>query len=249
MLKPAMPRPRAVALVALASLAAVLAGCAAAPAAGHHRPRTIGVAGTGKASARPDVAIAYVGAEARAPSLADAGNDVARRMTAVLAAVAGLGVQQRDITTVTYTVDPLAAPRPRGEEDPARIAGYRVTNVVAVKVRNLDTAGRVLDAAVAAGANVLRGVHFTLDDPAKARAEARARAVADAAAKAQQLAAAAGVRLGEVASITEGVAGPRPVVEQFALRSAVGGPVAPGPIESGELDVTVTVEVHYLIER
>jgi uncharacterized protein YggE len=225
-------------------LAVVASGCAA-PVAAENRPvATIAATGTGRVNVRPDVAVVQVGAEHRAPVLADATAEVARRMTAVLARVKALGVDERDITTVVYAIDPLQAPR-RSEEDPARILGYRASNVVQVKVRRLDTVGAVVDGAVAAGANVLRGLSFTLDDAAAAEAQARAQAVRNAATKARQLADAAGVPLGELLSLTEGT-GPRPVVERFA-RSTAAMAVAPGPVESGQLEVLVTVEAHYRI--
>jgi uncharacterized protein YggE len=239
----------------IAALAAALAsGCATAPSGpvtapppGPRAPHTITVSGTGKVSVKPDVALVQLGAEGRAATLAEATADVARRMTAVLSAVKALGVQDRDVTTVAYSVDPVMPVR-RGEEEPVRIAGYRVLNVVQLRVRDLASAGRVLDAAVAAGANTMRGLQFTLDDPAKAQAEARARAVADAAAKAQQLAAAGGVRLGELLALSECAF--RPVFERTltAPRATVAA-TAPGPIETGELETTVTVEATYLIAR
>jgi uncharacterized protein YggE len=222
------------------------AGCAAPVAAGDRPAPTIAVTATGRVSVRPDTALVHVGAEMRAATLADATADVARRMAAVLARVKALGVEDRDITTIVYGVDPLQAPR-RSEEDPARIVGYRATNVVQVKIRRLDTAGAVVDAAVAAGANVVRGVQFTLDDPRAAEAQARAQAVRQAAAEARQLADAAGVSLGELVWLGE-AGGPRPVVERVARMSAAMA-VGPGPVESGQLDIVVTVEAHYRIGR
>lgn len=235
-----MPDRQAAILLVLAP--ALVAGCAAVPP--REAPqRTIGVTGTGRVSVRPDVALVRVGVETRAPALADATADAARRMTAVVAQVKALGVQNRDVTTVSYDIQPLATPR-QGEEQPPRVLGYRVVNIAQLRVRDLDAAGRILDAAVAAGANVVQGFHFTLDDPARARAEARKLAVADAVARARQLADAAGARLGELVSLTEGVAS-APVVQR--LERAALSALAPGPIETGELEIVVTVEAHYRI--
>lgn len=232
---------------ALLVLAAWLAaGCAVRPEAG---PRlrdadVIAVRGVGRVSARPDAALAQVGAEARAAGLADASAEVARRMASVLERVRALGVGEPDVATVAYSVEPLLAPR-RGEDEPARILGYRALNVVQLRVRDLGTLGRVLDAAVAAGANVLRGVTFTVLDHDRLEAEARARAVSDAFERAQQLAAAAGVRLGDLLSLTEGTPG-LPVAERFN-RAALTA--APGPIEAGAVEIAVSVEARYRIAR
>jgi uncharacterized protein YggE len=237
-------RRRALA-VGLAGLAALAAGCAA----GAHRaggpgqgPGGIAVTGTGRVSARPDTALVQVGAEARAPLLAEASAEVARRTAAVLARVRELGVEERDIRTVSYAVEPVMTP-PRNQE-PTQITGYHAVNVVQLRIRRLDAAGALLDAAVAAGANVVRALHFTLADPAAAEAEARARAVQDAAARARQLAEAAGVRLGPLLALTEGAAGPRPLMARTTMAAAV----APGPVEAGQLEVVVTVEARYGVE-
>jgi uncharacterized protein YggE len=214
---------------------------------------SIAVLGTGKASARPDTALALVGAEVRAASMTDATAEAARRMTAVLDRVKALGVAARDITTVTYSVDPVYAPQVRNDPDlPPRIVGYRVANIVQLKVRDLDAVGRILDAALAAGANSLRSLAFTVDDPARVQAEARARAVADAAARARQLADAAGVKLGELLLMSEGPS-LRPVIERqgrlLAHDVRATAAMAPGPVETGEQEMTVTVEAHYRIAR
>jgi uncharacterized protein YggE len=225
-------------------LAAAVGGCAAPATLSPRMPSVIAVAGRGETSVKPDLAIARLGAEARRPALGDATEDVARRMTAVLERVKSAGVRAEDVATVRYAIDPLAAPRPAAE-DVARVVGYRVTNVVAIKVRDVRAVGRVVDAAVAAGANVIEGVHFTLDDRKAAEAVARERAVAAARAKAEELARAAGVRLGALESVSEGIA-VGPVVERFAVaRQTVGA----GPIEPGEQEVSVTVELRYRIEH
>ena len=235
-------------LAAALGLAAVtLAGCAELrPTAGGPPPPTIVATGTGRITMRPDTAVVQVGAETRAPSLADATAEVARRMSAVLERIRALGVAERDITTVAYAIDPVVAPR-RGEEEPTRILGYRVANVAQVRIRQLDAVGRILDAAVAAGANTMRGPTFTVAEPAAIEAQARALAVQNAATKGRQLADAAGVTLGELLLLTEGV--PTPVPRPLMGARAAEVAVAPGPIEPGQLEIVVTVTAHYRIVR
>ena len=225
----------------LIALAAVLSASAPAVAA-DAPPPTVSVTGTGRVSVRPDTALVTVGAEARAATLADATADVARRMTAVVARAKALGVQEADITTVTYAVEPIVAPR-RTEEEGTRIIAYRATNVVRLRLRALDTAGRILDEAVAAGANVVRGVQFTVAEPGPAEARARAEAVRDARERAQQLAAAAGVKLVELVWLAEGAGArpfPEPVLRQTMAMSA-------GPIEPGQMEIIVTVEARWRV--
>ena len=118
--------------------------------------------------------------------------------------------------------------------------GYRVANVAQVRTRDVDGVGRIVDAAVRAGANVVRNVHFTIDDSSGAEAEARALAMQDAATKARGVAAAAGVRLGRLLAVTESA--PIRPVARMSLATA------PGPIEPGQLETTVSLDARYAIE-
>ena len=186
----------------------LLSGCAA-PLLPLVAERGIEVTGTGRVARRPDVASISVGVEARTAQLAAATMEVDRAMRDVLARVRGLGVRDADIRTVRYAIEPVAEPRRPGETG-TRIAAYRVSNVVQVRTRDVDAIGRIVDGAVAAGANVVGDIAFALDDPARAEAEARALALQDAAAKASQLAATAGVRLGRDY--------PHPIVDHAAAR-------------------------------
>jgi uncharacterized protein YggE len=226
----------------LVAVALLLAGCAAPAALDPRAARVISVSAVGRVTVRPDTALVHVGAEARAPALADATADIDRRLREVLARVKALGVAEADIATVTYSVDPLVTQGPR-DDVPPHIAGYRVSNVVQVRVRDLAAVGRILDAAIAAGANTLPSLQFTVNDRSGPESRARVLAVREAAAKASQMAAAAGVRLGELVLLGEG-GGVRPVMQhaRYTLN-------APGPVEPGQLEVEVTVEAQYLIEK
>ena len=216
----------------------LLAGCAslAPPPAGE---RGIVVLGTGRVALRPDTGVIDVGVEARAPRLADATAEVDRAMREVVARVKGLWVADADVRTILYTVDPIAEPRQPGDTS-VRIVGYRVANVAEVRSRQVDGLGRIVDAAVAAGANVVRNIRFTIIDPSAAQAEARALAVRDASVRAGQIAAAAVVRLGRLLSATE--SGQAQPVARMAMTTMAG------PVEPGQLEITVSVEARYAIE-
>jgi hypothetical protein len=212
------------------------------------RLRTITVSGEGEASGAPDVAVTTLGVEALDPKLGDAISDTTRRMRAVVEAVKRAGVAARDIRTVEYSVNFEQNPPPPPRASGGRSAGsYRVRNTAQVTVRDLPRAGEVLDAAIAAGANAVSGIAFTIEDPAPLRARAREAAVADARARAETLARAGGVTVGPVVSISENPGGsvPRPMLAR-AMAS-----VAPGalPIESGELSERAEVEIVFEIGK
>lgn len=219
------------------------------PTPGPNTPTTdIGVTGTGSVFVKPDTAIATVGVDITASTLAQATSDASSRMTAVLDKIKSLGVDSKDITTTSYTVNPITS-NPKEGETP-QITGYHVSNVVQVKIRKLDDVGKILDAAIGAGANSLNSLYFTVDDPSSSQKDARTQAVTDAMAKAKTLANAAGVSLGPITSISENVSVPRPLVDRYAAPAAIGlAAGAPGPVETGQMEITVTVEMHFQIAQ
>jgi hypothetical protein len=235
---------RATPTLSVLSALLLAAGCVTTVA--HLDPSANGivVTGTGRITVSPDTALLTLGVESQAATLAEATTDAARRMSAVVARVKAFGVADADIATASYSVDPRVAPSdPARRDEPPRIVGYRVSNVARVTVRTLADAGPILDAGVAAGANVVRGIQFTLADSAKATTDARASAVGDAMVKARQFAAAAGVTLGEVLAIRESGATPPMPLLRAALRAEAT------PIEPGQLEIVVTVELRQAIQR
>ncbi len=232
---PAAPAPITRAPVAPAPMAPPLA----ASAPGSERTDFISVTGIGKVVVSPDTALLEVGAESRARSVGDATADVGARMRAILERVKPLGVEDRDIATVLYTVEPLTALRPSDHEPPL-IVGYRATNIMQFRIRNLAAVGRILDAAVLAGANTVRGLAFTVGDPAVPQTMARELAVKSAVAKARELTHAAGVGLGDLLALSEDVVPLRPQVGLFA------GTVA---VEPGQIEIVATVIARYRVAK
>ena len=126
-------------------------------------------------------------------------------MTAILAAVAAAGVARRDIRTTLLSVQPRYDYR---DGKAPTLAGYDLSNIVEVTVRDLATLGDVIDGSLHAGATSLDGLSFRVDDPRRAERAARIAAVAEARSRADVLAEAAGVAIAGVADIVEG--GPPP---------------------------------------
>ncbi len=210
-------------------------------------PRSdIGVSGMGQVNIKPDTGIASVGVNVTAPTLASALDQVNQKMTAVIAAIKAQGVDAADIQTTSYNVSPITN-QPKEGESPI-VTGYNVTNMVTVKIRNIDNVGQVLDAALTAGANSINSVYFTVDDPTKAQNDARTLAVKDAMAKAQTLAAAAGVKVGNIISISEVSPQVIPFVRtaEFAVPAAAN---SAGPVKTGQTTIIVNVEMHFEISQ
>jgi len=127
------------------------------------------------------------------------------------------------------------------------VLGYRVSNSVTAKIRDLTKVGDIIDAVAVAGGDLTRinGISFTIDDPTEATNEARDKAMADAKAKAQQLASKSGVTLGKPTYISENSYMPYSPSYRCQLpptQSEVKIPISPG-----EMDITVNVQVAYAI--
>lgn len=207
-------------------------------------PRTITVVGEGKVNIRPDIARTNIGVEVVRNTVQEASAENKATLDAVLEALMAQGIDEKDIQTTGFSVyaERYGPEGPLAESD----VRYRVSNNVNVKIRDLDSVGAVLDAAIEAGANNIYGVEFALDDISDAQSQARAKAVDNSAAKAQELADLSGVTLGPIVSLSEiiGSSGGfySGVASQFGLGGGGGTPVSPG-----ELEITYQIQAVYSI--
>lgn len=207
--------------------------------------QTITVIGQGTASVEPDIARVTVGVETTGETIAEAVAENEAQMEAVLAALKAAGIADKDIKTTNFSISAdryPVEPRPT-DSGQATEPIYRVSNMVTVTVRELDSVGAVLDAVIEAGANNIWGVSFTVEDPSAAQAEARTDAVADAKARAEALASLTGVQLGPVMSVSEVLSSPGIVTEMAYARDAGGGT----SISPGEVEIGYQVQVSYFI--
>jgi len=204
----------------------------------------IWVNGEGKVTAVPDVAILSVGVEAQAESVAAAQAQASGAMDKVIAALKNGGVAAKDIQTQYFNIQKVT--RWDNTKQQEIVTGYRVSNMVTAKIREVSKAGAVIDAVAAAGGDLTRinSIGFTVDNPAPYREQARQKAVADAAAKAKQLADAAGVKLGKPVYITENSYTPGPIYRDVAVK-AESAPAVATPISPGEMEITMNVQINY----
>lgn len=222
------------------AIAALL--CLAAPAlAQTTEPRTLTMSGSAIAKAAPDMADISAGVTSDAPTAAAALAANSAAMNRVFAALDRAGIARKNVQTSSFNVSPVYASRTPSE--PQRLTGYRVSNEVHVILDDVAKVGATLDALVAAGANQMNGLNFSIKDPAPLLARARADAVADAKLRAQQYAQAAGVTLGPIRSISEnGGEPPRPMYRVMAMAAA------PAPIAAGEESINAGVTIVWEIQ-
>lgn len=225
---PRFKRLTGVLLAFLLMSASIVAPRAASAQESGLRDHMLTVNGMGKVTAQPDVAWVDMGVvtEAIAASEAVAANN--QSMDAVFAALEEMAVARTDVQTSQFSVQPVYS-RPEGPDEAPTIRGYRVTNQVTVKIRQLSQIGFVIDRVVRLGSNRLNAVRFGIDDPEPLLDQAREQAVLDALRKAKLYVRASGVALGRIISITEaGAVVPEPRhARAFAMESAQV-PIAPG---------------------
>lgn len=210
-------------------------------------PRSVAVTGVGEAVGVPDIALLNFSVTARADGSADAFTAATGQMNAVIAALKGEGVAARDLQTNQIGLRPIYDTNERGVRDRTTIVGFEANQGLVVRLRSIEAAGAVIDAAVNAGANGLNSFRMTIDDRAGLTEEARIAAVRDAVATATTLAEAAGASLGEVVSLSTNDRGasPRPVMMRAMADESMGA----GPnIEAGEQVIRVTVNATFELD-
>jgi uncharacterized protein YggE len=207
------------------------------------------VTGVGHVTYAPDVVLLQLGVEAQAPAVSTAQAQAREAMAGVLAVLEGKGIAEKDIQTTRFSIQPVYEwiERQRQQE----LIGYRVTNQVQAKIRQVDMAGDVIDAAAEAGGDLVRiqGISFSIDDPSPVQAQARELAVKEAVVKAQQIAGAAGIELGEVVYISESTPSMPTAVPFMDMEARAAGAAAPPTqILPGEAEVTARVQMVYSIK-
>ncbi len=212
-------------------------------------PGTISVTGEGKVQIAPDIAEMSFGVTTGVLPTAKAASDkVAADMNKILAAVKAQGIDDKDITTESFYLNPSYD----WSDGRQRLRGYEATQSLRVKVRDLEKVGDVLTAATDNGANQAGGISFTLEDPEGKKDEARTKAIASAKEKAEKLAAQLGQTLGDVQSFNENGGGWYPPVmyarEAYAVGGGADGDKASMPLPSGEQDIVITVSITYELQ-
>lgn len=152
------------------------------------------------------------------------------------------GAPDRVASTLVSPIPPINCP-------PSKIVGYTINQTVNVKIRDFSKIGNILSGVVSAGANSTSGLSFTVDDPSELQNQARVQAIEKAEKRAQDLAKAAGFRIGKLISIDENTYVPYIYQRESAKDQATAPGAAPAPtIEPGSQNITATVTLRYEIK-
>ncbi len=218
---------------------------------------TISVSGYGEAVAVPDIATFSFSVMSEKATVAAAQSDATAKANATLAYLKNAGIDEKDIQTSDYSVNPqydyvqkscVNGYCPGGEQV---LRGYQVRQTTTVKVRDTEKAGELLGGVGQAGATEVSGLQFTFDDPDQVEDEARLEAIADAKAKASELAKQLGVSIVRVVSFSESGSGvPMPYAYGrggMEMATQASDAKAAPEISTGQNKVTSSVSVTYEI--
>ena len=233
-------------LVLVGAVAGLLAGMLVGPTmarsetATNSNEHTLSVSGTGTVKITPDVADVQLGVQITRQTVKAARDDAATAMNAVIDALHSLGIADADIQTSYINIGPVY-----DYNSGQTITGYQVGNVVTVHVTDLSKLADVIDASVSAGATTVNSVTFDVSNRSDLEQQARTAAVKDARAHADTLAAAAGVTISGVSSISETqMATPFP----YAMAAGVAADAKSTPVMPGTSSISLTVSVVYTIQ-
>ncbi|MCG9127328.1 SIMPL domain-containing protein [Candidatus Poribacteria bacterium] len=210
--------------------------------------RTINVNGSGSVTGDPDIASLNLGVSVQKETVAEAREDAASSMTALIETLMANNIDEKDISTENFSI----YPQYDWTEEGRILKGYRVNNTVRAKVRDLDSLSDVIDDATEAGGDyiVLNSIQFMIEDTTDYQHQARTLAVKNAEAKAQTLAEASGVTLGKPVTISENTYYESPPIPYAAVAESAADDSARSstPIVPGEQTITVNVTIVYEIQ-
>ena len=210
----------------------------------------IHVTGVGSTDAKPDLSIVNIGVETRGETVAITRAEAASSMSKVLTSLDKNDVDAKDVQTSNFSIYPeyVYEDVPGKRYSVQKLIGYRVSNTVKVKVRDLDRLGETIDDAASAGGDHIRinGISFTIDDTKALEDIARELAVLDATRKADQIAGITGTYRGRIIDIIDHSSNNSS--SNFSrMEMGMLADYASTPISSGELTVTVTVNAVFSI--
>ena len=204
------------------------------------------ISATGEVTRVPNLAIISAGVQTLQPTATGAIEENATRMERVRAALKRAGIDDKDIQTSSINLNPEYR---YVENQPPRLTGYRATNTVNVKFRDLKRSGAILDALVAEGANQINGPNLTIDKPEAAYDEARMKAIAAGRARADLYARALGKRVVRLLSVSESggyVPPPMPMVGY--ARDMAAQAVAKTEIDPGTQQLQVSLAMSFELQ-
>ena len=195
----------------------------------------------------PDTVTFSTGVENSAPTASAALRANSAQVAKVINQLKSLGIAEKDIQTSGINLSPEYEYVQATQRN--RFKGYRVSNQVSVKMRDIEKLGTILDQVVASGATNINGPYFSIDDDSDVKKAARAAALANGKAQAESYARAVGYSSVRLLSVSEGVVGrpmPYAMMRQTANAEAMDASV---PVQPGQVGTSVMLSLQYEMVR
>lgn len=209
---------------------------------------TIVISGTGEISAVPDLAIINLTVTNEAKTVEEAIAENTEKMNKVIEEMKALSIEEKDLKTASFNIYPrYEYPRDSfGYSTGKRVlVGYEITQVLEVKIRNMEEIGSAIEKGTNAGANDVSNLRFTIDNQEELKKQAREKAISDAKSKAVDLASQLGVKLGRITGFSENYYLPYSQTRDFEMAEGLGGGTP--NIETGESEISVSIIITYEI--
>lgn len=229
-------------ILALLAASVLLTACSSAAA-----ETRIAVNGTGETRISADTAVISLGVSARDRDVLKAQQTVNENIAGIRQALLSNGVAEENINTDYMSIYAIYD----YNEDVEKVQAYNASTTLAVKVTDMDSVGKLIDEAFAAGANTLNGISFSASDTDEARDESLKAAVGEARAKAEVLAEASGLKITGIETISEGnVYSYDNSVSNFSAKRMEGtADTGYGTmVQAAKLIVSVTVSITFTAE-
>jgi len=210
-------------------------------------PEILSVSGEGKASIAPDVVTVDFSIITEGAKIETIVQTNTEKMNTVLSEIKNIGIEEKDIKTKSYSLQPRYEWSQSGTRIPK---GYTLTQTIEVKIRDFTKIGDALAVASSNGVNNIGDLQFTIDDMEKAKSIAREKAIAQAKEKAKLISQQTGLKLKKIVNMYEDTgAYPYQAYDSTGMgasyKEAVSS-IAPAPvIQTGEQEITVKITLNY----
>lgn len=214
--------------------------------------RNINVSASGEAYVTPDVALVSFSLVSEGKDTQKIADDNNKKINAAIEAMKGFGIEEKDIKTSQYSLDPIYSQQPSYSSQVfvPSIVGYRLSQSITVKIRDFSVISDVMAKLPSLGINRIHGLSFEIEDQEAALAQARTKAFAQAKEKAAHMAEETGVHLGRIMNVSEYNNSPYSYDKVMGMGGGASSAVSvtPPDIQPGDQKVSVNVSISYEIK-
>ncbi len=215
------------------------------------REKTISATGSATVSVAPDLVTIQFAVDTEEKTAQDAISSNAQLMNTVVSAIQNAGVSKDEISTAGFSIYPVyndSIPDPKTGIHHTVLSGYHASNTLSIKTTKLTSAGNIVDTAVAAGANRVDNISFSLspDKQQSTQDDLLAKAVLNAKDRAQKALAPLNQKIIGVKMVSlSDFSSPPPIYYGAVPNAAMEKST---PVFSSNQDVSVSVNVIFLID-